>query len=79
MRKCTAATKQRRACAIPVEDWRTADLCHVHDPNGKFRLQMSRKGRQHHVYTKECKHTWYMREVGIICTRCSLVWEPSMG
>ena len=22
-----------------------------------------------------CKHTWYMRELGITCTRCGQIWE----
>ena len=24
---------------------------------------------------KECSHTWYMRENGIQCTKCLIVWE----
>jgi hypothetical protein len=24
---------------------------------------------------KECKHTWYMRELGIQCTKCLVIWE----
>jgi hypothetical protein len=24
---------------------------------------------------KECAHTWYMREPGIQCTKCLVVWE----
>ena len=27
---------------------------------------------------KECSHTWYMREPGIMCTKCGLIWEKSM-
>ena len=23
----------------------------------------------------ECKHTWYMREAGIQCTRCLTIWD----
>jgi hypothetical protein len=23
-------------------------------------------------------HTWYMREEGIKCTKCNLIWEPGM-
>lgn len=22
-----------------------------------------------------CKHTWYMREAGITCTKCGEIWE----
>jgi hypothetical protein len=24
---------------------------------------------------KKCNHTWYMRELGIQCTKCLVVWE----
>jgi len=24
---------------------------------------------------KECSHTWYMRELGIQCTKCLVMWE----
>lgn len=24
---------------------------------------------------KECNHTWYMRELGIQCTKCLILWE----
>ena len=24
---------------------------------------------------KECDHTWYMREKGITCTKCLVIWE----
>jgi hypothetical protein len=24
---------------------------------------------------KECSHTWYMREPGIMCTKCLIIWE----
>ena len=23
----------------------------------------------------ECSHTWYMRELGIQCTKCLVIWE----
>lgn len=26
----------------------------------------------------ECKHTWYMREHGITCTKCLTIWEKEM-
>jgi hypothetical protein len=25
-----------------------------------------------------CKHTWYMREAGITCTKCLIIWEKEM-
>lgn len=24
---------------------------------------------------KECSHTWYMRDPGIQCTKCLIIWE----
>ena len=24
---------------------------------------------------KDCAHTWYMREAGIQCTKCLVIWE----
>jgi hypothetical protein len=27
------------------------------------------------VNKKECQHTWYMREPGIQCTKCLVIWE----
>lgn len=27
---------------------------------------------------KECAHTWYMREDGIQCTKCLIIWEKEM-
>ena len=26
----------------------------------------------------DCKHTWYMREEGIQCTKCFIIWDKSM-
>ena len=28
---------------------------------------------------KECSHTWYMRELGIQCTKCLVIWESDEG
>lgn len=28
---------------------------------------------------RRCEHRWYMREPGIQCVDCLLVWEKSMG
>lgn len=41
--KCTALTKKKRPCPNFVENWRNGTLCHVHDPNGKFRQQVKAK------------------------------------
>jgi len=27
---------------------------------------------------KECAHTWYMKELGIQCTKCLIIWEKDM-
>jgi hypothetical protein len=27
---------------------------------------------------KECSHKWYMREPGIQCVKCFIVWDISM-
>jgi hypothetical protein len=24
---------------------------------------------------KKCSHTWYMREPGIQCTKCLIIWD----
>ena len=29
-------------------------------------------------YMKECSHKWYMREPGIQCVKCFIVWDISM-
>ena len=26
---------------------------------------------------KECSHTWYMRQDGIQCTKCLILWDRS--
>jgi len=26
----------------------------------------------------DCAHTWYMREEGIQCTKCLVIWDKSM-
>ena len=43
VRKCTALTKKKKPCPFNVESWRTVDLCHIHDPNGKYRQQIQVK------------------------------------
>jgi hypothetical protein len=27
---------------------------------------------------KECSHTWYMRDEGIQCIKCLVIWEKGM-
>lgn len=71
---CSAITKKGRKCPIEVEEWREFDLCHVHDPRGKFRQQQFRKGKKYHVYTKPCNHKWYMRDTGVTCIECGEIW-----
>lgn len=41
--KCTALTKKKKPCPNLVDAWRTGTLCHVHDPNGKFKQQVQVK------------------------------------
>lgn len=41
--KCTALTKKKKPCPNLVESWRNGTLCHVHDPNGKFKQQVQVK------------------------------------
>jgi hypothetical protein len=79
MNKCTAITKKKKPCPIFVEEWRVGGMCHVHDPNGKFRKQIksgeNRASRIMGPKTKGCQHAWYMRDPGITCTKCGIVWE----
>jgi hypothetical protein len=76
MSKCKAITKKKKPCPFDVEPWRTNGLCHLHDPNGKFRQQV-KKG-EHRLPKNKSKgheHTWYMREPGIQCTKCLIIWD----
>jgi len=86
-RNCTATTNRGTRCWNKVENFRTASLCHVHDPDGTFRQQLKAKGlgspktkkkKVKTVNKKECQHTWYMREEGIQCTKCLVIWDKSM-
>lgn len=83
-RNCTATTNRGTRCWNKVEPFRTAALCHVHDPDGTFRRQLAEKGfgkrkpKQNKVRTlntKACEHTFYMREAGIQCTKCLVIWD----
>jgi hypothetical protein len=82
--KCSAITKKKKPCPILVEDWREGGKCHVHDPNGKFRYQVrtgvARKLRKQNApkAKKKCQHAWYMKEQGIVCKKCLIVWDKSM-
>jgi hypothetical protein len=80
MRKCTAITKKGNPCPYKVEDWRSQALCHLHDPEGVFRQQIA-NGTSRRMRKKtegDCNHTWYMREKGIQCTKCFVLWDKSM-
>jgi recombinational DNA repair protein RecR len=74
-RSCKALTKKAKPCHIIVEPWRDESLCHVHDPNGTFRLQQSRKGYKNYTVMKSCQHKWYMKPQGIQCKECLVIWE----
>jgi len=69
-------TRKGRRCFALVENFRTAALCHLHDPEGTFRKQMRAKGRGEKPPKKipgVCNHRWYVRPEGIICTRCKKI------
>ena len=70
--KCYAKKNNGKTCFAKVTDH--THFCHIHDPNGKFRQQLKRKGMGKD-YVARCEHTWYMRENGITCTRCLMIWE----
>ena len=72
MRKCYAKKNNGKTCFANTTG--SNHFCHIHDPNGKFRQQLKRKGMGKD-YVVRCDHTWYMREHGITCTRCLMIWE----
>ena len=72
MKKCYATKNDGKTCFANVAH--PKQYCHIHDPNGKFRQQLKRKGMGK-GYTPKCDHTWYMREPGIQCTKCLVIWE----
>ena len=78
MTNCRATTKKKKPCPIKVESWRLNGLCHIHDPDGTFRQQV-RSGEaraMRKAATKgPCQHTWYMRDPGITCTKCGVIWD----
>ena len=39
IRNCSAITKKGKPCPWREEPWREQDLCHIHDPQGSFRIQ----------------------------------------
>lgn len=79
-RDCSSLTKKGLPCKYKVEDWRIVDKCHIHDPNGIFRQQV-KEGVHKKTKSKNigCEHTWYMRDNGIQCTKCLIIWERDMG
>jgi hypothetical protein len=74
-KKCKAITKSKTHCKIDVEDFRKNGLCHVHDPDGKFKIQQRNKGYNDYTVIGACEHKWYMREPGIQCIKCLIIWE----
>jgi hypothetical protein len=84
--QCNATTKKKKPCPIYVEDWRIGGLCHVHDPNGKFRQQIksgeARARRRLGPKIKQespCQHKWYMRDPGIQCKKCLVIWHEGVS
>jgi hypothetical protein len=71
--RCKAITKSKSPCRIDVEDFRKNGLCHVHDPDGKFKIQQRNKGYKDHTVIGVCEHKWYMRDAGITCIKCGVV------
>jgi hypothetical protein len=41
-------------------------------------LYMWSDGLREGIGMKKCDHTFYMREVGIQCTKCLILWEKGM-
>ena len=74
-RKCIATKKNGKMCFANVTKPWPVSVCHIHDPNGKFRQQQKNKGYKMHTYKLDCQHTWYMRETGITCTKCGEIYE----
>lgn len=74
---CRAITKSNKPCSIEVESFRKNGLCHVHDPNGKFKIQQRNKGYRDHTVIGSCEHKWYMREPGIQCSKCFAIWKQN--
>lgn len=78
MSNCKAITKKKKPCPFVAEEWRGNGLCHLHDPNGKFRQQVrsgEARAMRKAANKGPCQHTWYMREAGITCTKCGLIWD----
>jgi hypothetical protein len=70
MKKCYAKKNNGKTCFAKVND--SNYFCHIHDPNGKFRQQLKRKGMGKD-YVVRCDHKWYMRDEGIQCIKCLVV------
>jgi hypothetical protein len=77
MKKCYATKNNGKTCFANVTAAWPAQTCHIHDPNGKFRQQLKAKGMGK-SYVVKCEHKWYMREEGIQCEKCLLVWQKGM-
>ena len=78
MKKCIATKNNGKRCFGNVTAAWPVQTCHIHDPNGKFRQQLKRKGIGK-SYVVKCDHKWYMREQGIECHHCSVIWQKEMG
>jgi len=74
MSKCIAIKNNGKTCFANVTAAWPAKTCHIHDPNGKFRQQLKRKGIGKN-YVVRCEHKWYMRDKGIQCIKCFVIWE----
>ena len=74
MKKCIAIKNNGKTCFANVTASWPTQTCHIHDPKGKFRQQLKRKGMGKD-YVVKCEHKWYMRDPGIQCTKCLVIWE----
>ncbi len=75
--KCRAIKTDGKVCFGKITNTQMK-VCHIHDPNGKFRQQLKRKGMGK-GYVVKCDHKWYMRDEGIQCDHCSVMWQKEMG
>ena len=75
MNKCWATKNNGKTCFANTKP--PLKFCHIHDPDGTFRQQLKSKGIGK-KYVPKCDHKWYMREKGIECKKCFLIWKPEM-
>jgi hypothetical protein len=75
--RCKALSRKNRPC--PLQAKHNKGLCHIHDPEGKFRINQKNMGYKNHTVMQECKHSWHNRKIGIQCTKCSLIRQDRVS